>query len=651
MATKSYYGLSSQATSVANANNLTSTGGSASTAQTTGTETFDFAGWMQILSHGGVTNVAGAIGSPNGRGWILDTSELDGTTTPAGVWTALLTLVSSAVAATGDLVVRFYDLDVLGTVYTELGEVTLASQTITTAPGLAATFTTSALAAHAWTANHRLYVDLWWHQTSGGSSTNLISITVASTSQGVAGASGGFELQVPTTVTTVTLGPATSTLRLTGQASIGQVLGPVASVVQLTGATLVQSLLPLPMLPPPKMPIISQGKPSFSSSAFYPAANGTDASYGTLWRTVDVPSAGSPGWFAIDLSTVPTQQRVIVVVNLLNEQGNMYVDPDFSQAASLFRDYTLEGNAAAGGGASPPASGWVVLASVTDNTYPTRQHVLDLTGYTWLRLVVTATAGVAPNSDLSVQIDVHDAHLGAMDRWLFCGDSITLEDLLHPALGGGDWGPAVPGALAQVVHGAPTYGQYYPATIDAGNGGMTIAWADTNQDALLNGFSGGFVSLAFGTNDCIQPGFTFSPGDTNVTTYYAHLLAVIDAALALNNVVIVPYIPWGSDGGFLGTNAQLLNEYVDAHLPSDRPSVLRGPDFWTYFNQHPELIRDGIHPTFTEVDGAASGHEQIHQLWADWMAANIYKISAIAGTVVLNDAPVATLIIGDGPAS
>lgn len=644
MATKSYYGLSSQSADIANANNLTSTGGGSTPTPTTGNQTFNFTGWMELQSHGGSTGVHGAIGSPDGRGFILDTSELTGITTPAGVWTALIKLISSAATATGDVTVRFYDLDLLGAVYTELGEATLTSQSITTT-GTALTLATASLAAHTWASGHNLYMDIWINQTGGGSAGNLISIEVASTSAGVPAASGGYEITIPDGTSSFTVG-MTHAVHLRGSMATGFIAGQTAAT-HLPMSVALRELLPTPTLPPPKMPIISQGKPSYETGGFFPAANGNDALYGTTWRSVSVPSIGSPQRFTIDLSTVPAIQRGVVVVNLLNEIGNQYVDPAGDVVASLFSDYTLEANAGAGGGVAP-GGGWVTLVQVTGNTYHTRQHIIDLTGYNWLRMSCTATLGTNPNDDLEVQIDIHDAHLGLADRWLFAGDSITAEQALHGQLGGGDWGPAVPGALSQVLNNSYTYGQYYPAIIDGGFGGMTAAAASVQPflGEELNGFTGGFVVVAYGTNDCNQ-GFAYSPGDTNVTTYYAHLLTIIDAALALNNVVIVPKIPYGTaNGGNLGINAGLCNDYVDAHLPTDRPTVLRGPDFWTYYQAHTELLRDGIHPTFAEVGGAADGYEQMHVLWAQWMAQNVYLIQPIPGTVAVSVVVNETVAVG-----
>lgn len=412
------------------------------------------------------------------------------------------------------------------------------------------------------------------------------------------------------------------------------VLNVQPAVVKLAAPT---ATLHVVGLPPPPMPRISVGVPADASNTTFAASRANNTTWGDFWQSVTAPSVGTPHWVAYDLSGVASGSRSKVLVALYNEQG------DYNQAsgaaADLFKDYKIQGNTAAFTGGVAPSAGWVDLVSVTGNTYPTRHHALDLTGYSSIRFI--CTAALQAGDFISLQMDVHDAHLSQpasfYDSWLFAGDSITRDGMLHPEVGGGDWGYG--GALADIIHAARS--SYYPQTIDGGFGGMTAATAATQTTALLANFVGGFVSIAYGTNDA-NVGFTFTAGDTNVTTYYSNLLTLIDAAAALGAIVVVPHIPWGSaNSGNLGTNAKLLNDYVDAHLPADRPRVMRGPDFWAYFNANQTLIQgDGIHPTFTEVAGAASGYEQMHALWATWMLTNIYiqppvDLPAQPGTVKL----------------
>ena len=75
-----------------------------------------------------------------------------------------------------------------------------------------------------------------------------------------------------------------------------------------------------------------------------------------------------PGWLALDLSSVPAAKRGRVVVGWYNDPQTSPYDHSVpgEEAYNNLRDYTLQANPAASGGAAP-TSGWVTLASVTGN--------------------------------------------------------------------------------------------------------------------------------------------------------------------------------------------------------------------------------------------------------------------------------------------
>src|SRR5207237_3447003 len=86
--------------------------------------------------------------------------------------------------------------------------------------------------------------------------------------------------------------------------------------------------------------------------------------------------------------------------------------------------------------ASPPASGWVTLTTVAGNHYHSRQHVVNLTGYNWVRINVTAVDGSVGNTDVVLNLDLHDASGGIEDDWIFYGDSITQGAMNQETLNG-----------------------------------------------------------------------------------------------------------------------------------------------------------------------------------------------------------------------
>ena len=98
---------------------------------------------------------------------------------------------------------------------------------------------------------------------------------------------------------------------------------------------------------------------------------------------------------------------------------------------------------------------------------------------------------------------------------------------------------------------------------------------------------------------------------------------IMDVARGM--VPVVPHIPWGcANDGWLGTNAKMLNDYVDQHLWVDRPQVVAGPDLWTYFQANPSQLSDCIHPTYSAPDGLLNGYEQYLRQWRDAMLTNTY---------------------------
>jgi hypothetical protein len=178
----SYYGLNTTCTDPSNAGKLTSTGGGSTTADTTGTETFNYGGYIQLLFLGGVSTVAGGVQSPNGRGFGLDSSELNGQSVPAGDWSVQVPLINSNASATVDVTARLFKRTPGGATYTEIGEATLSGQTIGTSLTVLNFTITAAQADFA--ADEFLYLDVWYHLTAGGSGTNLTSYRVSGDANG-----------------------------------------------------------------------------------------------------------------------------------------------------------------------------------------------------------------------------------------------------------------------------------------------------------------------------------------------------------------------------------------------------------------------------------------------------------------------------------
>jgi hypothetical protein len=356
------------------------------------------------------------------------------------------------------------------------------------------------------------------------------------------------------------------------------------------------------------MPVISRGAPAFASSGTATDAN--DASYDTMWRSNETTSAATPSWLAYDLSSVPVVQRGRVDVVWYGVGGG-YAEYDLNAKPGAItynepRDYTIEGNAAAGG--ALPTAGWVTLVTVTGNTYISSQHPLDLTGYNWVRFHVTAINGTTSNLNTSVNLDVHDASNGVLDSWLFLGDSITAFALRNDGAGIGAQ------SFAELVNAAKP--EFFPAEEGAGEGGWTsgtaLAIPDGGSDSLfdtwLMTFPGRYVCLSYGTNDGADTA-------ANAMPTYNNFVTMVTKVIAAGKIPCVPHVPWATDAPHQ-TNAQLINAQIDM-LYAAYPMVVKGPDLYGVLQNHPELYQDSLHPN-------PQGREVYRQAWATAMTSEVY---------------------------
>jgi lysophospholipase L1-like esterase len=367
----------------------------------------------------------------------------------------------------------------------------------------------------------------------------------------------------------------------------------VALVLLLAGSVLAGGSAPSSAGPTP-LPLISRGVPVFASSQLYAAANANDADYSTNWR------GSIPGWIAYDLSRVPAAQRGQVIVAWYNDPATSPYDHTIvgEVAYNSIRDYTVQANAAAGGTAAP-TTGWVTLATVTGNRYHSRTHLVDMTGYNWIRLNITAGDGSSGNSDASFNLDVHDASAGAQDSWIFYGDSITEDGTHHEPING-------TGNFSQLIAAARP--GTYPAYEDGGTYGLVSADGAQRVATWLTAFPGRYVGLSFGTND--------ANGCTDANAFYNNYVTMVQAVLNAGKVPVVPTIPWART-----TNIQNCGPGFNAKIQAlytAYPQIVKGPDLWTYFKANPTLIgSDGLHPS-------AAGYAAYRQQWANAMLANVY---------------------------
>ncbi len=350
---------------------------------------------------------------------------------------------------------------------------------------------------------------------------------------------------------------------------------------------------------PAPMPLISRGAPVYASSQIYPATYANDSSYGTNWRGT------IPGWLALDLSRVPVAQRHQVIVAWYNDPATSPYDHTVvgDVAYNNLRDYTIDANPAPGG-TGAPTSGWVTLATVSGNRYHSRSQLVDLTGYNWVRLNITAGDGSSGNSNAAINLDVHDASQGAQDSWIFYGDSVTEDGMFHYSDG------STVGNFAQLIN-ASRPGNY-PAYEDGGIWGLWSTDGAQHMAAWLTAFPGKYVGLAYGTNDANACG--------NTTTFYNSYVTMVQAVLAAGKTPVVPTIPWARTANVQscgpGFNAKIQALYAAY------PQIVHGPDLWTFFSNNQSLIgSDNLHPS-------TAGYGAYRQQWANAMLANVYAAAS-----------------------
>ncbi len=334
-------------------------------------------------------------------------------------------------------------------------------------------------------------------------------------------------------------------------------------------------------------PVISRSCPVYCGSGQGNSAN--DEHYFSFW------SGNSPDYLAYDLSGIPEAERHSVIAAWHNATGQY--DPSILNGGSTIgvpSTYTIEVNAAEGG--TYPEDGWVVVDTVTDNTLHSRQHLVEMEGYNWIRINIAESDGKAGGS-VSIQLDIHNISDGIADSWIFFGDSITACGMMN----------CYGTSFAELINTIDS--RYFPVQENGGIGGILSTDGKNNIDRWLSTFPGKYVSIAYGTNDAWG-------NQTGAEQYYENTVYMIEAILKLDKTPILSTIPYASENG--------VNLYLDDYnaavhkIYEEYPQVVKGPDFDAFFRENPELLSgDGVHPS-------SEGYAAMRQLWADTMYANVY---------------------------
>lgn len=336
-------------------------------------------------------------------------------------------------------------------------------------------------------------------------------------------------------------------------------------------------------------PLISRNVPAYSGANPATATAANDEHYFSFWFGT------APDYLAYDLSGVPEEQKKEVTAVWYTtgcfDRIGQYINQNMVPT-----DYDIEVNSAPGG--EYPTEGWKTVKSVRGCTYGSGLHILSLEGCNWIRLNIL-TADGAEGKQASLNFDVHS---GSSDTWLFLGDSITAGGM-NNCYGTGF-----------ATHIKNLDDRYFPAQVNGGIGGITSTDGADNIDRWLDDCPARYVSIAYGTNDCWG-----NPGNTE--KFYNNTKKMIDSVLDHGSIPVLPKIP-GSTNKDVGNNVPLYNAKVEQLWQEYEGKLIKGPDFETFFSEHPDyLSSDGVHP-------ASEGYEAMRQEWAKEMYKAVYSAEA-----------------------
>jgi len=400
----------------------------------------------------------------------------------------------------------------------------------------------------------------------------------------------------------------------------------------------------------PEFPVISRGLPFSSSQGGSfggpnAEANAIDDDYGTTWDSVFTPNDGSAEWYVLDLRGVDPAVKSNLWLVWKNWHYHYYdatatLGPDpASPFTALPRNYKIQAHASAGAQPAVGDAGWVDLATVTNNRYNQRIHAgLDLSGYNWFRLYFTAASGVGGvNDSIQIQFELRDARNSSDDSFFFYGDSITWEAFSARRPGNSIWTSAGSiGPIENIIQ--EMTGRVAPVVIDGGIPGAAAADLDSNKVTYIGSVPCKYVTLNIGTNDANLANIDLNdPGviPNGINSNYAQafktsMQSVIDYCVANGKKCIIPHPPWGDLNTWSQPNLLILITLIDQLVSENPGDVVSGPDLYSYFSAHHNLLRDHLHPTYDDSDplqmaDGLTGYAHLLAMWRDDMISKFYS--------------------------
>jgi hypothetical protein len=365
---------------------------------------------------------------------------------------------------------------------------------------------------------------------------------------------------------------------------------------------------------PPPMPIYSRGLPS-SHTALNNGTYHDNAAIGL-----------DRAW--IDLRTVPADQKRHTLIWWTSFKKPTLTDG--GPRDGVPRDFSIQTNGSTG---STPTGAWTDVPGLSFSGNTTAGAIyadVDLSEANYVGINVTAQNV----NGVSLQMDLHNAALGARDTIAIWGDSNPQQIFLGGPISGGAYNGGSLESLLEALTGRPA-----PAILNMGFGGATtgslLSGVGSPSIAPILALPVRYVVVGGGTNDAANAGTAMSTAQVDqVAANWQSMITQIEAA---GKVAILPTVPWGNANATHAANVAAMNARIPALLAAN-PDVIPGPDLYALSNGQHNLIYDGRHLTFDTAsqpttlshplglpDGL-SGAEAALRLLRDVLATYVYEV-------------------------
>jgi len=200
--------------------------------------------------------------------------------------------------------------------------------------------------------------------------------------------------------------------------------------------------------------------------------------------------------------------------------------------------------------------------------------------FAWTTYYYRAVARSAGDPTVVTRGDIRSFPTG--EQYVAVGDSITVgshDDILTDGIG---YEPV----LANLLAGA----KGYPIAVqNAGVSGTRSADGASSIWGTLSAYpSARYFLILYGTNDATIPA-------VSKATYKANMQSIIDAIVNDGRTPYLAKVPYNTDAAFDPAAIQDYNSAIDELRASNGITVV-APDFYFWFQSHPEQLADGIHP-------------------------------------------------------